>query len=145
MSECRTLEAFESNNLMAPPRPPKLSGAELAAQLTGTGFPSSTPITVPTPLPAGVPSPERPHQIDPKPPQAAEKTKGGRPVKIGGEGIPVNLRLAQADHMALARVATELLVPGRPMPTVQDVVRGLIRGALKDTETLKRLVREGRD
>jgi hypothetical protein len=26
---------------------------------------------------------------------------------------------------------------------VQDIVRGLIRGALKDTETLKRLVREG--
>jgi hypothetical protein len=35
------------------------------------------------------------------------------------------------------------MVPGRPLPTVQDIVRGLIRGALKDPEVLKRLVREG--
>src|SRR5690349_20675375 len=93
---------------MALPRPPKLSGAELAAQLAGT-VPSS-------PAP---PSPSPPHP-------APVSTRAGRPNKSGGDGSPVNVRLAQADHMALARIAAELLVPGRPMPTVQDVVRGLI-------------------
>jgi hypothetical protein len=29
------------------------------------------------------------------------------------------------------------------MPTVQDVVRGLVRGALKDHDTLLKLVRKG--
>ncbi len=112
---------------MTPPRPPKLSGAELAAQLQGTAFPTAAP---PPASPSGAPDERR-------------ATKAGRPAKAGVAGLPVNVRLPQEDHVALARIAAELLVPGRPMPTVQDVVRGLIRGALKDTETLKRLVREG--
>jgi hypothetical protein len=114
---------------MNPPRPPKLSGAELAAQLDGTAFPAAAPVTVSPPPTLSSSEPSKP--------------KGGRPTKAGAGGIPVNVRLAQNDHVALARIAAELLVPGRPMPTVQDIVRGLIRGALKDTETLKRLVREG--
>jgi len=57
--------------------------------------------------------------------------------------LPVNVRLALDDHAELAKVAVELLVPGRPMPTVQDVVRGLVRGALKDHDALLKLVRKG--
>ena len=76
-------------------------------------------------------------------PAPEAKPRGGRPAKAGVDGMPVNVRLAQADHLALAKVAGELIVSGRPMPTVQDVVRGLIRGALKDVEVLKRLVRNG--
>lgn len=107
----------------------KISGAELAAQLGDLSFPDGRPPT-PTP-PAFVSSP------------APAKTRGGRPSKVGADGVPVNVRLAQNDHIALARIAAELMMPGRPMPTLQDVVRGLIRGALKDPEGLKRLVREG--
>jgi hypothetical protein len=114
-----------------PPRPPKLSGAELAAQLAGTSFPASVPAAPAKPPSEPVPEPPR--------------SKIGRPAKAGATGLPVNVRLAQDDHVALARIAGELLVPGRPMPTVQDIVRGLIRGALKDTDTLKRLVREGEE
>jgi hypothetical protein len=55
----------------------------------------------------------------------------------------VNVRLALDDHAELAKIAVELMTPGRPMPTVQDVVRGLVRGALKDHEALKKLVRKG--
>jgi hypothetical protein len=51
--------------------------------------------------------------------------------------------LALEDHAELAKIAVELLGPGRPMPTVQDVVRGLVRGALKDHDTLLKLVRKG--
>ena len=79
--------------------------------------------------------------MSPMPPPVAART--GRPNKAGGDGIPVNVRLAQSDHVALAKIAAELLVPGRPMPTVQDVVRGLIRGALKDPAVLMDLVRKG--
>ena len=110
---------------MASPRPPKLSGAELAAQLAGTVPSSAAPPSLPTP----------------KTPPGG--TRAGRPNKSGGDGIPVNVRLAQTDHVALAKIAAELLVPGRPMPTVQDVVRGLIRGALKDPAVLMDLVRKG--
>ncbi len=110
---------------------PKLSGAELAAQLGDLAFPSARSLA--TGPPSGdVPSPVR------------AKARGGRPTKAGADGVPVNVRLAQDDHLALARIAAELMVPGRPMPTLQDVVRGLIRGALKDPESLKRLVRAGR-
>jgi hypothetical protein len=108
----------------------KLSGAELAAQLGDLSFPDGRP-PAPTPPALDVPSP------------APAKARGGRPSKAGADGVPVNVRLAQDDHLALARIAAELMMPGRPMPTLQDVVRGLIRGALKDPEGLKRLVRAG--
>src|SRR3954463_1839985 len=89
----------------------------------------------------------RPHpapQALPMAPNTAPASpRAGRPTKSGGDGIPVNVRLAQTDHVALAKIAAELLVPGRPMPTVQDVVRGLIRGALKDPAVLIDLVRKG--
>src|SRR4051812_3698143 len=133
---------------MTPPKTPKLSGAELAAQLSGTAFPKPTPAApVPPPelSPADLspePAPEKPVREKPKP---APRPRGGRPAKAGsmGEAIPVNVRLALDDHGELARIAVELLVPGRPVPTVQDVVRGLVRGALQDHETLKKLVRKG--
>jgi hypothetical protein len=102
----------------------KLSGAELAAQLGDLAFPDARPSAPALATPT--------------------KARGGRPAKAGPDGVPVNVRLAQDDHLALARIAAELMVPGRPMPTLQDVVRGLIRGALKDPEDLKRLVRAGR-
>jgi hypothetical protein len=114
---------------MAPPRQPKLSGAELAAQLGDLSYPH----------PAQAEPASSATAITPE----AEKPRGGRPAKAGADGLPVNVRLAQADHLALAKIAAELMVPGRPMPTVQDVVRGLIRGALKDPDMLKRLVRQG--
>jgi hypothetical protein len=107
----------------------KLSGAELAAQLGNLAFPH-THLPAPAARQEGQP-------IEPARP------RGGRPAKAGVDGVPVNVRLAQGDHLALARIAAELMVPGRPLPTVQDIVRGLIRGALKDPEVLKRLVREG--
>jgi len=116
---------------MNPPRTPKPSGAELAAQLTGTAFPKIAP------------APEQP----PAPVQPAVRSKvpakGGRPSKSGGDAIPVNVRLALDDHAALGQIAAQMHTPGRPVPTVQDIVRGLVRGALKDHEALRRLVREG--
>ena len=115
---------------MARPRT-KLSGAELAAQLGDLAFPSARPLA-PTVPPEDVSA------------SAPAKARGGRPTKVGADGVPVNVRLAQDDHLALARIAAELIVPGRPMPTLQDVVRSLIRGALKDPEGLKRLVHAGR-
>jgi hypothetical protein len=116
---------------MTPPRTPKLSGAELAAQLTGTSFPA--------------PAPKPPHPVQSDPPAAKPTTsKGGRPSKGGGpNALPVNVRLDPSDHAALAKVAFELMTPGRPPLTVQDVLRRLVRGALTDPETLNRLVREG--
>ena len=114
---------------MNPPRTPKPSGAELAARLAGTGFPTTNPASMPEPA-----------QPAPRPKEAS---KGGRPSKSGGEAIPVNVRLALDDHAALGQIAAELHTPGRPVPTVQDIVRGLVRGALKDHDALRRLVREG--
>jgi hypothetical protein len=110
----------------------KLSGAELAAQLGDLASPPGARPLAPS-LPPG--------DISSAP---SAKARGGRPTKAGADGVPVNVRLAQDDHLALARIAAELIVPGRPMPTLQDVVRGLIRGALKDPDYLKRLVRAGR-
>src|SRR4051794_29539338 len=117
----------------------KLSGAEIAAQLGDLSFPANRPVS-PPPAPAAAPPPA----VTPAATaDAGAKSRGGRPAKAGVDGIPLNVRLAQADHLALARIAAELLVPGRPLPTVQDVVRGLVRGALKDPEALKQLVRQG--
>lgn len=135
----------------------KLSGADLAAQLselpafsgpqstvgieaepashevtdvTGAGSPASrlSSQDVPPPASSGISQPKRP--------------QGGRPSKSGADGIPLNVRLSQSDHLALARLAGDLLVPGRPMPTVQDVVRSLIRGALQEPDAALRLVRQ---
>ena len=82
--------------------------------------------------------------LRPAPPGTSQsrKPQGGRPSKAGADGIPLNVRLSQRDHLALARLAGNLLVPGRPMPTVQDVVRGLIRGALQEPDAALRLVRQ---
>jgi hypothetical protein len=114
---------------MPPSKTPKPSGAELAAALAGTGFPKAAPEPAPSP-------------VQPEPPPKAA-AKGGRPSKSGGEAIPVNLRLALDDHAELGRIAAEMHVPGRPVPTVQDVVRSLVRGALADQDTLRRLVQQG--
>lgn len=114
---------------MTPSKTPKPSGAALAAALAGTGFPKAAP------EPASPP-------VQPEPPPKAG-ARGGRPSKSGGDAIPVNLRLALDDHAALGRIAAEMHVPGRPVPTVQDVVRSLVRGALADPDALRRLVRQG--
>lgn len=151
----------------------KLSGAELAKQLSGlTPSPAvmseGSPEVPSIPLVAG-PSAElpgstergqapfpiepdmpgvvaersaRPHQIAKGKPASAANPRGGRPAKAGIDGMPVNVRLSQADHLALAKLAGKLMVPGRPMPTVQDVVRGIIRGALKEPELATRFCRQ---
>ena len=143
----------------------KLSGAALAAELSNLPFPGPQAAPVqsvqgPTdggtgeqlvaPAPPLPPSPA-PDQAPPLPREAAASTpiqkaapnpKGGRPAKAGADGIPVNVRLSQADHLALAKLSGKLMVPGRPLPTVQDIVRGLIRGALDDPELALRLCRQ---
>lgn len=71
--------------------------------------------------------------------------KGGRPTKGGGpDAIPVNLRLAPADHEALAELTSEFREAGRATPTVQDLLRRLVRGALSEPDTLRRLIRDAR-
>lgn len=132
---------------MNPPRNPRLSGADLAAQLAGTSFPK--PIAPPEPPPPP-PEPQPPAAAPEKPVREkvkqAERSKGGRPSKVistSGDTLPVNVRLAMEDHTELAKLAVELMTPGRPMPTVQDVVRSLVRGALQDHEGLKKLARKG--
>lgn len=141
----------------------KLSGAALAAELSNLPFPG--PQTAPVQAVQGptddgtgeqlvAPSPPPPPAPDPAPslpreaaasrpiPKTAPNPKGGRPSKAGVDGIPVNVRLSQADHLALAKLSGKLMVPGRPLPTVQDVVRGLIRGALGEPELALRLCRQ---
>jgi len=135
----------------------KLSGAELAKELQGLPFsgPGAT-------ANAGLDQPEGGQEIESEPPspppaivaQHAEslhakskaggsaRARGGRPAKAGVDGMPVNVRLSQADHLALAKLAGRLVVPGRPMPTVQDVVRGIIRGALREPELATRFCRQ---
>jgi hypothetical protein len=54
--------------------------------------------------------------------------------------VAVNLRLAPEDHEALIEVAAAIRPPGRPAPTVQDVLRRLVKGSLSEPETLRRLV-----
>ena len=44
----------------------------------------------------------------------SSKSRGGRPSKAGVDGIPVNVRLSQGDHLALAKLSTKLMTPGRP-------------------------------
>lgn len=71
-------------------------------------------------------------------------SRGGRPTKGGGpDAIPVNLRLSRQDHDGLVAVAAEIRVSGRPVLTVQDVLRRLVHGALSEPETLRRLVDVG--
>ena len=70
--------------------------------------------------------------------------KGGRPSKTAGPNVvKVHLRLALQDHAELAELAKEINMPGRPLPTVQDVIRWLVRGSLTERETLRRLVDVG--
>ena len=142
----------------------KLSGAELARQLTGLAPPavavpgaSVEPPEVPQEFEAPSPSPssaapEASVAITGAPARApqtakgksgsAANSRGGRPAKAGVDGMPVNVRLSQADHLALAKLAVKLVVPGRPMPTVQDVVRGIIRGALREPDLVTRFCRQ---
>ena len=137
----------------------KLSGAELAKQLaglaipsTGAALPGTTSEMVEFPeveVEPPSPAPRANTEAQARPPQAGRgkssgylKARGGRPAKAGVDGMPVNVRLSQADHLALARLAGKLVIPGRPMPTVQDVVRGIIRGALKEPELATRFCRQ---
>lgn len=83
-----------------------------------------------------------------KPAPKAVNPKGGRPAKAGisGDALPLNVRLSLDDHAKLLKAAALTAVPGRPMPTVQDIVRKLVRGATKDgDETLMKLIRKGDD
>ncbi|MBV8096507.1 MAG: hypothetical protein JO110_25350 [Acetobacteraceae bacterium] len=141
----------------------KLSGVELARQLEGLTNPAGGATTQaepdkleptqegevqpPSPAEAIFSSQEAEVRASttqgPKPRTSGQgKARGGRPAKAGTDGMPVNVRLSQADHLALARLAGKLVVPGRPMPTVQDVVRGIIRGALKEPELATRFCRQ---
>jgi hypothetical protein len=139
----------------------KLSGAALAAELSNLSFPGphaaiaqsvqeptddaiGEPFIPPSATPARDPAPPPRRHAPPTRPQqkVAPNPKGGRPPKAGVDGIPVNVRLSQADHLALAKLSGKLMVPGRPLPTVQDVVRGIIRGALGEPELALRLCRQ---
>ena len=132
-------------------QPKKLSGAALAAELGALPSFSGPQATTgneaePARLDAGaaaVPAADHIQAQDATAPAAphSKKPQGGRPSKAGADGIPLNVRLSQGAHLALARLAGELLVPGRPMPTVQDVVRGLIRGALRQPDAALGLIR----
>ena len=135
----------------------KLNGAELARELQDLPFPGPG-VTADTgsDQPGAVQEVE-PSQSSPPPaivsrhPESVHaksrtsglaKARGGRPAKAGVDGMPVNVRLSQADHLALAKLAGKLVVPGKPMPTVQDVVRGIIRGALREPELATRFCRQ---
>ena len=133
----------------------KLNGAELAKELQGLTFPESEVTAgVRSDRPGGgqvepsLPSPPLAITANPAEPHprtrtgGSTKARGGRPAKAGVDGMPVNVRLSQADHLALAKLAGKLVVPGRPMPTVQDVVRGIIRGALREPELATRFCRQ---
>jgi len=131
----------------------KLSGAALAAELSDLSFPQSGPQlassniepAMEAPSPALEPAAIKPVVAAPRTAapfgkrSAADNPRGGRPAKAGVDGIPVNVRLSQADHLALAKLAGKLMVPGRPLPTVQDVVRSLIKGALNEPDLAFRL------
>ncbi len=134
---------------------PKLSGAALAAELSGLSYPDPSTVSqqeVQSDLSAEVVEPPSPST--PQPPSrrsgdvgrsrrnSQPVSRGGRPAKAGVDGIPVNVRLSQADHLSLAKLAAKLMIPGRPLPTVQDVVRSLIRGALGEPELALKLCRE---
>lgn len=130
----------------------KLSGAALAAELgalpsfsgpQATTGNETEPARLQDAGAAAVPASDH-IQVQDAPAPAAPRSKkpqGGRPSKAGADGIPLNVRLSQGDHLALARLAGKMLVPGRPMPTVQDVVRGLIRGALQQPDAALGLIR----
>lgn len=133
---------------------PKLSGAALAAELSDLSYPDPSMVSQqPAVGDLLVEAAEPPSPSDVRPPQkrlvqtgrsrpgSQPVYLGGRPAKAGVDGIPVNVRLSQADHLSLAKLAAKLMVPGRPLPTVQDVVRGLIRGALNEPELVLKLCR----
>ena len=136
-------------------QPKKLSGAALAAELgvlpsfSGPQAATSSeagPSRIQDAGAASIPTPDHVQARDapalaPQEAPSSKKPQGGRPSKAGADGIPLNVRLSQGDHLALARLAGEMLIPGRPMPTVQDVVRGLIRGALQQPDTALGLIR----
>ena len=129
----------------------KLSGAMLAAELQNLPDRDFNPPIGTTPASVSA------EQREPQPPVEADiegqapaarrklvgsKSRGGRPSKAGVDGIPVNVRLSQGDHLALAKLSTKLMTPGRPLPTVQDVVRSLLRGALSEPDMAMRLCRK---
>ena len=137
-------------------QPKKLSGAALAAQLSvlptfaGPQADAAIEAEPAAPKPTNADTPAAPNStavqhasplVSPTFSQP-RRPQGGRPSKAGVDGIPLNVRLSQRDHLALARLAGSLLVPGRPMPTVQDVVRGLIRGALQEPDAALRLIQQ---
>ena len=133
-------------------QPKKLSGTALAAELGALPSFSGPQATTGNEAElarlqdvgvAAVPAPDYVQAQDTLASAAprSKKPQGGRPSKAGADGIPLNVRLSQSDHLALARLAGEMLVPGRPMPTVQDVVRGLIRGALQQPDAALGLIR----
>lgn len=130
----------------------KLSGAMLAAELSSLPdreFNPPAPGSQSDPQQVGAQEsgPVLPGNADSEPSVARRKTvgpksRGGRPAKAGVDGIPVNVRLSQGDHLALAKLSTKLMTPGRPLPTVQDVVRSLLRGALSEPDMAMRLCRK---
>lgn len=130
----------------------KLNGADLAAELSNLPNREMNP---PAPEPKDLPGSIASQGAEQEPlnvsePQLARthrkagglKSRGGRPAKAGVDGIPVNVRLSQGDHLALAKLSTKLMTPGRPLPTVQDVVRSLLRGALSEPDMAMRLCRK---
>lgn len=73
-----------------------------------------------------------------------KKARGGRPTKgAGPHAVAVNLRMAPDDFDVLAELAPKIRQAGQSPPTVQDVIRGLIRGAIMEPDTLHKLVSTG--
>ena len=54
----------------------------------------------------------------------------------------MNVRLSAEDHNFCGDVATKIREPRRPVPTVQDVVRRLIKVARKNPDLVLQLLRD---
>jgi hypothetical protein len=107
---------------MAPKRP---SGAALAAELASA---------MPAPL------------TGPPPPLASsepDRRRGRRPV--AENGMPITLRLDAEVYGKLAGHLPALQTPGRPMPTVQDMIRAFIRATVADERLIYQLWQKGRE
>lgn len=67
------------------------------------------------------------------------KIKAGRPTKVAN-AVPLLLRVSSDMYNQLSELAPHLVESGRPLPTVQDIARRLLSGALADRALLERIL-----